>query len=257
MNPKDLEELLAEKTRIADSIQKQSPSDAAAPIVAALETEGIAIVPDAICPDEVAAMRKNMPSESQFERGFEGVETLYYRNARQLPQYSSFFDSELVSDVVRAYVSDTADAIRNTITLKNVAGDINCFESFFHIDTWKPRLKVFMLLENTTASHGPLAYLKGSHVGEWRLPMEVRIKTEYRTDEQGFAAPESYYIGCYWPHEIQALKEQYGFEEILGVGNAGTLIFFDGRGLHRASPIADGMRRINLMSYWIHRDEHT
>jgi hypothetical protein len=223
--------------------------------VTALRRDGIVIVPGFLDADSVETMRAALPNETAFEVAGEGEPSHFYSNANRICELAPFFDHPIIRATARSYISKSAISLRRTVALKIVQGDILSFERFAHMDSWKMRFKAFLFLEEIHQENAPMIYLTGSHHGVWRLPMEARIAGQFRTDQRGFAVPEDYYIGCFWPHEVQRLAETYGYREITCTGPAGTLMMFDGRGLHRATPLRSG-RRLMLTSYWIHPGNH-
>jgi len=246
---------LAYRRRIRRSARYQ-PTPPAADYVSALRRDGMVIIPDFFDADTVTAMRKAVPAQADFEESKEGERSFFYRRAGDVDDLTPFFEHPLLRQTARAFISAEAVQLRKEVCLKFVQGDILSFEQFPHMDTWKLRMKAFLYLEDVTTENGPTVYYQGSHRGLWRLPMEARISGWYRTGPQGFSVPEDLYLGCFWPHEVQRLAEAHGYRRTVCTGKAGTLLIFNGRGLHHATPLHSG-RRLTLVSYWIHRDEHT
>lgn len=239
---------------------QRSSLDAPAPEVAdylsALRHDGMVVVPNFLDAQTIAAIRQAIPDEAAFVVSEEGDRALFYHEAGSIGAFAPFFDHPILRETARALISADALPLRTEVCLKFIHGDFLSFEQFPHIDTWKMRMKAFLYLEDVGEDNGPTVYYKGSHRGLWRLPMEARIAGWYRTDPEGFAVPDDFYLGCFWPHEVQRLVEANGFRETICTGPAGTLLMFNGRGLHRATPLRSG-RRLTLASYWIHRGDHT
>lgn len=254
-SPRFLLRKLAYSHRIRRSLL-DAPAPEVADYIGALRRDGMVIVRNFLDADTIAAMRQAVPSESAFTVAAEGDPSLVYRDAGGIGALGPFFEHPILRETARAMISTEAIQLRKEIFLKIVHGDIFCFDQFPHIDTWKLRLRAFLYLEDVTDENGPTIYYKGSHRGMWRLPMEARITNWYRTDLDGFAVPEDYYLGCFWPHEVQRLVQAHGYDETICTGRAGTLLMFNGRGLHRATPLRSG-QRLTLSSYWIHRGDHT
>jgi hypothetical protein len=238
---------------------RSAPATAeAAPYVDALRRDGVAVVPNLLPAEVVAGMRAAIPERAQFLESPEGDRSLMYSDAHLIPALRPFFEHPLIASVVRAYISREAVPLRRTIGLKVVAGDFPTFETNYHMDTWKQRMKVFFYLDAVSSDNAPMVYLRGSHRGLWRLWTEQRISRYYRAGAAGFAdgGRDFYYLGSFWPHEVRQLKSDYELEDLTCVGAAGTAVIFDGRGLHRATPLRAGHRLI-LTSYWIHPRHHT
>lgn len=76
-------------------------------------------------------------------------------------------------------------------------------------------------------------------------------------DDRGFGGDtDIWYLGCFWPDEVAQLRNDFGYSDVSCAGRAGTLVVFDGRGLHRATALQSG-RRLVLTSYWIQEGAHT
>jgi hypothetical protein len=232
------------------------PNPEVADYVSALRRDGMVMIPEFFDADTVAAMRQAVPGEADFEESKEGERSFFYREAGGVDALAPFFEHPILRQTARAFISAEAMQLRKEVCLKIVHGDILSFEQFPHMDTWKLRMKAFLYLEDVTAENGPTVYYKGSHRGLWRLPMEARIASWYRTGPQGFSVAEDLYLGCFWPHEVQRLAEAHRYRKTVCTGKAGTLLIFNGQGLHHATPLNSG-RRLTLVSYWIHRGEHT
>jgi hypothetical protein len=220
-----------------------------------LTREGIAIVPNFLEDQQARAMLVAVPPLESFQESPEGDRAFLYPNAERIAAFKPFFESTLIESLARAYISPQAVAHRRTIGIKSVPGPIATFEMFYHMDTWKQRLKAWCYLDDVGPHQAPMVYLRRSHrPGMWRLQTEADLAFRYRTTPAGFATEDSLYMGCFWPHHVEALKERYGFSDVVCTGPAGTLIVFDGRGLHRATPLSCGRRAV-LLSYWVDRDD--
>ncbi|MEV0196889.1 phytanoyl-CoA dioxygenase family protein [Nonomuraea sp. NPDC050691] len=221
--------------------------------VTALRRDGVVIIPDFLDAETIARMRTAVPDPAEFDESPEGDGALRYPKAAEIEAFAPFFDEETVPSIVRGYLSRTAEPVRRTVGLKVRTGPIPTFETSYHIDTWKLRVKAWLYLEDVGPENAPTVYLKGSHRGAWRLLHEARHHDWFRVDEEGFADEDVLYVGALWPHEVARLRAAYGFEEVVCTGRAGTLLLFDGRGLHHATTLESG-RRLILTSYWVHPD---
>ncbi|MFD5514149.1 phytanoyl-CoA dioxygenase family protein [Streptomyces sp. NPDC127051] len=225
--------------------------------VSALQRDGLAVIENFLNRDQIDELRRNIPEVDAFESSPEGAGSLFFPDAHRIPGLKTFFGDPRLRSIAQSYVSREAIPLRQTIGLKVAKGDIGSSEMNYHMDTWKMRLKAFLFLHDVTATEAPLCYLKGSHKGAWRLWTEARINRYYEVDEKGYAASkERYHLSAFWPHEVRQLITDYDYEEVLCTGSAGTVVLFDGRGLHRATPLV-GERRLILTSYWVHPGEHT
>jgi hypothetical protein len=234
-----------------------APPPELGPRLASLRRDGALLIPDFLSSEQVGRMRDAVPDIDAFAVSPEGDRSYFYAEADRIAALAPFFDNDTVRSFAKAYVSREAFALRRTIGLKRVKGDHLTFERFYHMDTWKPRLKAFLYLSDVGTDNAPTVYLRGSHRGYWRRHAEARIWRYYVTDSSGFAGDESrFFLGTFLPHQVEQLKRDRGYTELVCTGAAGTLLVFDGRGLHRASPLNSGERLI-LTSYWIHPGQHT
>lgn len=225
--------------------------------LAALRRDGAIMIPDFLPPEQIRQMREAIPDIDAFTVSPEGDRSYFYPEADRIAALAPFFDSDTVRSLARAYLSRDAFPLRRTIGLKRVKGDHLSSERFFHMDTWKPRLKAFLYLRDVGPETAPTVYLRGSHRGSWRRHAEARIWRYYVTDSGGFAGDQSrFFLGTFLPHQVEQLKHDRGYTELVCTGAAGTLLVFDGRGLHRASPL-EADERLILTSYWIHPGQHT
>jgi len=242
--------------RYMRSLSPAGVSAQAAPHLTALRRDGIVIIPNFLPAAMIAAMRDAVPAIEAFEVSPEGDKANMITNAERFVEFAPFFESELVRELARGYISDRAVPHRRTIGLKTVLGDFMTFEQHYHMDTWRQRVKAFLYLGDIGPQQAPMMYLRGSHRGRWRRWVEAQIERDYTVDDRGFGGDtDIWYLGCFWPHEVAQLKTDYGYTDISCTGSAGTLVMFDGRGLHRATPLLSG-RRLILTSYWIHEDAH-
>lgn len=135
------------------------------PHLETLRRDGIVVIPDFLSGQTIKRMRAAIPPQEQFDESPEGDRALLYSDADRIPELSPFFDSDVVRGLARSYISGRAVAHRRTIGLKVVTGDFMTFEFFYHMDTWRARMKAFLYLEDVGPSSAPMTYLRGSHQG--------------------------------------------------------------------------------------------
>jgi hypothetical protein len=221
-----------------------------------LREEGIVVIPDFLDADVIARMREAVPPAAEFSEAEQGENSYFYRDAKRIPAFAPFFASEVIRQVARSYISPSADIYRAFVGLKMLGDRGVSFEDFYHMDCWKQRVKAYLYLEDVDEDGAPMTYLKGSHHGSWRLPMESRLARLLRSDVSGYTREESVFLGCFWPYEVMRLKQAYGYTDVTCTGKAGDLVIFDGRGLHHANELRSKRRLILSMS-WIHPGHHT
>ncbi len=223
-----------------------------------LKRDGVVIIPNFVDRATAAAMLERVPGDAdRFEQSPEGDQALFIPNAHTLPGFEVFFDNAVIKNVVTSYIGEDAVPLRRSIEWRRTHGQIITFDRMYHVDTWKYRVKAFLYLHDVGPDDAPMTYVRKSHRGRWRLPMEARIASGYKVDDRGYAANEDLaYIGCYWPYEVDELRRTRGMSDVVCTGKAGTLVIFDARGIHRATELKSACRKI-LISYWVCAGHHT
>ncbi len=248
---------LERKRRYFSNVKTIRPPDHLRGHVDRIKRDGFVVIPDFVSKQTAARMLACVPDESSFEESVEGDRALFYLNAHTLSGFSEFFNSQLLGDIAKAYIGNDVISLRRSIEWRRTKGQVIACDRMYHMDTWKHRLKAFLYLHDVGMDEAPMIYLKGSHEGAWRLPMEARIDARYKTNDRGYAAsPDLAFIGCYWPYEVNEFKTLYGLQDVICTGPAGTLIIFDSRGLHRATELKCPYRKL-LINYWIKKGNHT
>lgn len=221
-----------------------------------LRAEGIVVIPNFFDAEVLARMREAVPPVAEFTKAEQGENSRFYRDARKFSAFAPFFESPIIRQVARSYISPSADIYRSFIGLKMPDNGGVSFEDFYHMDCWKQRVKAYLYLEDVGEDGAPMTYLKGSHRGSWRLPMESRLARLLRSGVNGYTREESVFLGCFWPYEVMQLKQAHGYTDVTCTGKAGSLVIFDGRGLHHANK-SSSQRRLILAMSWVHPGHHT
>jgi len=207
-----------------------------------LDREGIAIVPDYLPADQLAAMlagadetiRKAEAGELA-DRTFTIQPDIVFRISQVdelIPSTRPFFEDATIESVMRAYLSPRVVSFRHE--LENRFGLSKMAQAdLFHFDNWRPICKAFLYLVDVGEENAPFRFLRRSHRMEsWRTPHAIEFD----------AGGASGRFGHFFPQEIRALREQHDWEEVVCTGKAGTLILADFRGLHRGTPLKSGRR---------------
>jgi hypothetical protein len=224
---------------------------------AQLSRDGVAVVPRFLNGAVVKAMCEGLPPLEHFEESPEADKSIAFSGADHVPSLRPFFHDPRLRRLVQAYIGDDATPARRKVEIRRTQGQVLAFDRLFHIDTWKHRLKLFLYLHDVGEDDAPLVYLKGSHKGSWRRRTEWLIYRKYKVGPSGYAADTDLsYIGCFWPYEINEIKARHGFSEFTCTAPAGSLIMFDARGVHRATPLLNSSRTL-LIDYWVRRGHHT
>jgi hypothetical protein len=210
-------------------------------LVNALVRDGVVSVEGFMTPEQVKACVDEL--EPHFERAEKGqhpalyhTNKVYYRLVKTdelSPATNVFYKSELVWDVVRAYMSPRAESYRREAELRNRVIDEVSAEDLFHFDSWHPVVKAFLYLTDVDSNTAPFRYLLGTHrKGSWRRKRDLEFEID------GWSGS----FGHFFPGEVEHLQKTYGFQERVFTAKAGTLILGDFRGLHRGTPLRSGRR---------------
>jgi hypothetical protein len=223
-----------------------------------LRRDGIILVEDVLDADQLRIMIAEIESLSDLMTARRDP-AIVERNARYLlldpacrmPSTRAFFEHPLVTGLVRAYLSAQAMLDRPAVQLKIDVG-APCIVDFFHIDEWRHLVSGFLFLSDVGEAQAPMIYLRGSHrPSRWRLAKEREFFHYYECHADGaYANDESAYCGCFLPPEARRIADRHGYAPLLCTGRAGTLMLFDNRGLHRATPLLRD-HRLLLSGYWM------
>ncbi len=218
--------------------------------------DGLLILENFLKPSQLLTVLKEVREKTDLyeNRKEQGKQWLgNYRIAeidRLVPSSRSFFENPQLMDLVKAYMSETAESYSRALVYKTQPGERN-FVHLFHFDDWKHRVKAFLYLFDVGPNEAPMVYLKGSHrSGLWRQQKEQEYFDYFQTDADGRYLDEAAAsCGCYLLPEVRNLQQRYGFQEHQCIGKAGTVVLFDTRGLHRASVLNKNSRLV-LMNAW-------
>jgi hypothetical protein len=228
-----------------------------------LVREGVTILPEYFDKETVNVMLSKLneltftPTPEMRHDAKRPLADKFFAQAEKISEFSPFFSSTELSQLIKSYISVNAHMHRAFARVKQDTGPVSSFENFYHFDAYKKRIKAFLYLTDVGPENAPVGFIKGTHITQaWRLAREIEMFSNYQKDAGGYAADqESAYLGCYWPHEIKKLLHSKGFEPITCTGKAGTVVIFDGKGLHLANQLVADKRAV-LVSHWIQPGHH-
>lgn len=216
-----------------------------------LET-GITVIPNFINSEKVEQIREAVyPAlvqlrENRYKGKGKGVrfteEGVFRLESidQAVPLVKDFFDHPLPTTLAKAYVSPKAVSYKRLAELRTGVGQVSEAD-WPHMDDWRHRFKAFMYLSSVGENQAPFVYYAGSHrQGWWRLHKEI----EHR--QYGGGGP------ILTPPQLEYLMKRYGFQKQVITGEPGTLILFDGRGIHHGTPLRSG-ERVIMVSYFDRR----
>ncbi|MGM9515879.1 phytanoyl-CoA dioxygenase family protein [Roseateles sp. DB2] len=235
----------------------RAPHESVAPYISQLNQDGIVMIPGFLSEEQCQSICRNKPDQEEFTLSTEDDKSMFYLNAARHPAFADFFEDPRTVRIMKGYIGENAVPLRQSMEIRTVKGSVHAFNRMFHMDSWKPRVKAFLYLHDVTTDDAPVVYLKGSHKGDWRLPMEYKTHTLYQTSETGYAKDlDVVWVGCYWPYEVNEIKKKHGLQEQVCTGKAGTLVVFDARGLHKATELINDHRYI-LINHYIAEGHNT
>jgi hypothetical protein len=217
---------------------------------------GIVVIPKAFTATQTRKFTESLPTRDECRYSPEGTNTLFYPNAHTIPGFADFFNSPLITDVMHEVLGPRANRYRAAAQYRDTVGRTAAFDQFFHVDSWRPRYKAFLYLSRVTSESGPFTYIPNTHHGLWRDSLDNEIWRHFRPGADSYIHDDiSAYVGCFWPHQVKDLCARQHAIPLEVIGDAGTLILFDARGLHAIRPL-EVAPRIILYSYWIEGDQH-
>lgn len=233
-------------------------------INAELARDGIVVLPHFFNTEqiwlfrEVIEQQKYAPTPEMQHSYYNPLADKFLPNAHAINWLEWFFKNSRIDSIIKAYFSSNAEPWRNFIRIKKDTWPTASFENFWHFDSIKNRVKVFLYLTDVNTENAPVAYLRWTHkTWLWKIWKEIEMHKWYQKDVQWYAKDDiAGYIWCFWPHEIEDIKKRYDFKEEVCTYPAWTVIIFDAKWLHKATQLVSGERAI-LMSHWYIPNQHT
>lgn len=217
--------------------------------------DGFVRFSDFLDPETCAEMLAVVPSFEAMEKSPESVSRIA-RHLGDKPSFSPFYKSERLTGWVHKLLGSNTHLLRTSAERRELHGYTGSFSEFFHCDTWRYRVRAILYLNDVGTDNGPFIYVPRSQRGLWRFPLDRELFELYDntpdTYEHSF---EKQFGGAFFPHQSERLFRRKKFQPVEMTGKTGTLILFDGRGLHRAKPLVNGTR-VSLSAYWVEAGRH-
>ena len=222
-----------------------------------LVENGILIKKDFFSQKEIQDLRDtHIPTLESIESGnYEGPH--YYTRSKATGRYRLYIDDldEYAHDLDRRFVEDNYIKIMMQGCLSEKFSQYGAYieyvsdpndrsvsdrelTTFYHTDHWMKRFKAFVYLTDVGEENAPFVYVMGSHKYDlWRREHEYSIwyNNNKRPDLQITS------------NEVKRIIKDYGYKEKVCTGKAGTLIFAETTGLHRATRLKSG-KRVHLLN---------
>jgi hypothetical protein len=208
-----------------------------------LDEKGIVVLPGYMAADQVAELLAASEAtiaraeageidQHVFHSPEPGVLMRIEKMHQLAPATNAFFDDPMIRGVFEAYLAPGVPSYRRELDYRYTPTAV-LQSDLYHFDNWRPICKAFIYLTEVTEDQAPFVYLQGSHKpGRWRYRHELAY------DTYGWDGP----AGCFLPQEVRRLKADFGWEDRVCTGPAGTLLLADFRGLHRGTPLRNGRR---------------
>ncbi len=213
-------------------------------IVDELVRDGITIIPGFVAKDDCNRIISELnPCVEQILRNnFNGHYTKHQLQQKafrigNVHQYSEtannlFFTNRLIESIAKAYVSDKAFSYRKEADYKLESGHL-LQADLPHFDDWRHRFKAFLYLTDVEEENAPFVYYKGSHE---QHPWKHKFHLEFEINGVNGR------YGHFFVQEMNEIQKKRGYEKLVCVGGAGTLILADFRGIHSGTTLLNGRR---------------
>ncbi|WP_135081455.1 phytanoyl-CoA dioxygenase family protein [Terasakiella sp. SH-1] len=152
----------------------------------------------------------------------------------------SFFEDPFIYEVAKTYACETIESRqkmlerRKPINKHGPADDYHVDEGYYH------KFKAFLYLTDVSESTAPFDYYIGSHEdASWRIPKEIQM---HAWETYGNEATFGWRGNCFDSREMDEIIKQNNYEHKICTAKAGTLIFVDTRGIHKATTPQTGGR---------------
>lgn len=225
-------------------------------IIGKLVNDGYVVIPNFVSIDLVKEYLNFVPSKDKMTLSPEGTQTRYWVNADKIKELNGFYENELIKNTINCVIGEGMTRLRATIQRRDTHGWTGSFEQFFHCDTWQHRIKAFLYLTDVSPKTGPLIYAPRTQRGLWRLAIDHELWYITKVGQDTFLENEdSQFAGTLFPHQSNRIFRKLNTKPVEILGEAGTLVIFDARGLHKVKPLEEG-ERIILSSYWVRKGKH-
>lgn len=214
---------------------------------------GFSVVGDWYDSETVAAMRAAVPEVSTLTVEPQSPSVRSLHDASSMAVFAPFFEDSRIRDVVEAIMGARAERVRDWAQVRLADGPRGAFDEFFHIDSFKHRIKAFLYLTDVDREDGTLVVVPNSTTGFWRVPLahelysvERRSAASWDTEAASYRAisdhTENHFAGCLTHFRAELLLNRRKLSPVPLRGKAGTLVIWDSRCLHKHIPSATNRR---------------
>ncbi|WP_430432873.1 phytanoyl-CoA dioxygenase family protein [Methyloversatilis sp.] len=215
--------------------------------------QGFSVVDDWYDSGTVTAMRAAVPDVAALTVEPQSPSVRSLHDASSMAAFAPFFEDSRIRDVVETIMGARAERVRDWAQVRLADGPRGAFDEFFHIDSFKHRIKAFLYLTDVGHDDGTLVVVPNSTTGFWRVPLarelysvERRSAASWDTEAASYDAIsgriENHFAGCLTHYRAELLMRRRKLSPVPLRGKAGTLVIWDSRCLHKHIPSATGRR---------------
>ncbi|WP_424992298.1 phytanoyl-CoA dioxygenase family protein [Oceaniradius stylonematis] len=200
-------------------------------------------IPSAECAairDRIDRLVDDAPDDLQSE--YNGAEHRYFGAERLAASISAFHDDPLLESIASSYLETRTVNIATLAAKSMPADDDSRIRDRWHRDSFGRQVKALAYLSDVSEATGPFEFVDGSH----RLARIVRdlhrggLKLlQWRLSDE----------------DVSRMKQRTGVESRKVVAPEGTVILVDTSCIHRAMPVADGIRYA-ITNYYVERGRY-
>ncbi len=206
-------------------------------LLRAIRRKGYCVVPNFYTAERCAELRREVDRLLQTYRekvqtDAKGSDHRLFGADRVSPLIKSFYDDPLIARIMEAHEkTDYLTGLTLAARLDFVTGNQGSGDGWHRDWSVREQIKAIVYLSDVTEKNGPFEYIEGSH-----HPLTIindLVQNSFSFNQNRFTHTE-----------IEALlaRGNRTTKRILFPGKAGTLILVNTRGLHRGSPIQEGVR---------------
>ena len=215
-------------------------------------TQGYIVHDDWYPPTIIAEMRDNVPDLARLAPTLQTPAIHISDPSLSLAPFDPFFRDERIWRIAKAIVGPECTAVRRWAQIRVGKGHTGSFDEFFHIDSFKHRLKAFLYLTDVDAE-GSVVICPGMSQGAWhhRLASQLAAvegdsSAQWESESESYeaisASRVNHFAGTLTPFDSQVLLEACDVKPVPLSGRAGTLVIFDSRTLHKHEVATSGSR---------------
>lgn len=214
---------------------------------------GFSVVGDWYDRETVTAMLAAVPDADKLTVEPQSPSVRSLHDASSMGAFAPFFEDSRIRDVVEAVMGARAERVRDWAQVRLADGPRGAFDEFFHIDSFKHRIKAFLYLTDVDHDDGTLVVVPNSTTGFWRVPLahelysvERRSAASWDTEAASYHAIsdriENHFAGCLTHYRADRIMSRRKLSPVPLRGKAGTLVIWDSRCLHKHIPSVTNRR---------------